>query len=225
MKVSLPKYAAGTTLTFAAPETAGQLDLAWNDEAIALDTPITLDGTTEGSLAWTLASEDDAHRMSVLITAELAGEIAGETRAIMPNMTPGKANNTTTAIPYGPNIGPSNKEVFEDFGVYLPQPMATPGKAYTVVLDVHPIAGDDQNTIAKVELMYRCNFGETKFVPMTYTEAVFQRTVEEEDAAGETMEVEKTFPAYVGEIPAADLPANGLLIQFGARITDGAGRQ
>jgi hypothetical protein len=186
MKVTLPKYAAGATLTFAAPETAGQLALEWNDEAITLDAPMTLDGATEGSLRWTLAAEDDAHRMSVLITAVLAGEIESETRAIMPIMTPGEANVYTTAIPYGPNIGPSNKEVFEDFGYYLPEAMAKPGKAYTVVLDVHPIAGDDLNAIVKVELMYRCNFGETKFVPMTYTEAVFQRTVEEEDEETET---------------------------------------
>ena len=233
MKVTLPEYAEGATLTFSAPEAAGQLALTWNGEAIELDAPMTLDGATEGTLAWTLTA-DDAHRMSVLITAELAGKIAGETRVIMPDMTPGEANNTTTAIPYGPNIGPSNKEVFEDFGYYLPEPMATPGEDYTVVLDVHPIVHpiaddaenvDAENAIAKVELMYRCNFGATKYVPMTYTEGIFQRTVEEEDEAGETIEVEKMFPAYVGEIPAADIPANGLLIQFGARITDGAGRQ
>ena len=225
MKVTLPEYAEGATLTFSAPETAGQLALVWNGDAIELDAPITLNGATAGTLTWILTTDEGAHRMSVLITAELAGEIGGETRAIMPDMTPGEANNTTTAIPYGPNIGPSNKEVFEDFGYYLPEPMATPGEDYTVVLDVHPIADDAENAITKVELMYRCNFGETKYVKMTYTEGGFQRTVEEEDEAGETIEVEKSFPAYKGVIPAADLPANGLLIQFGARITDGAGRQ
>lgn len=225
MKVSLPEYAEGATLTFSAPETAGLLALAWNDEAIELDAPIELDGATEGTLAWTLTADEGTSRMSVLIVAELAGEIGGETRAIMPDMTPGEANNTTTAIPYGPNIGPSNKEVFEDFGYYLPEPMATPGEDYKVVLDVHSIADDAENAITKVELMYRCAFGETKYVPMALTEEAFQRTVEEEDEAGETIEVEKLFPAYVGVIPAKDLPANGLLIQFGARITDGAGRQ
>ncbi|MBR5591620.1 MAG: CotH kinase family protein [Kiritimatiellae bacterium] len=225
MKVTLPEYAEGATLTFAAPETAGQLALTWNRKAITLDAPITLDGATAGTLTWTLTADEDASRMSVLIMAELAGKIAGETRVIMPEMTPGEANNYTTAIPYGPNIGPSNKEVFEDVGYYLPKPMATPSEEYTVVLDVHPIAGDPENAITKVELMYRCNFGETKYVPMTYTEEVFQRTVEEEDEAGETIEVKKKFPAYKGEIPATDIPANGLLIQFGARITDGAGRQ
>lgn len=225
MTVTLPEYAEGATLTFSAPETAGQLALTLNGKEIELDAPIELDGATVGTLTWTLTADEGAHRMSVLITAELAGKIAGETRAIMPNMTPGEANNTTTAIPYGPNIGPSNKEVFEDFGYYLPKPMATPDEDYMVVLDVHPIAEDPENAIAKVELMYRCNFGETKYVPMTYTEGGFQRTVEEEDEAGETIEVDKLFPAYVGEIPAADIPENGLLIQFGARITDGAGRQ
>lgn len=225
MTVTLPKYAEGATLTFSAPEAVGQLALTWNDEAIELDAPIALDGATEGTLAWSLTADDGAHRMSVLITAELAGEIGGETRAIMPDMTPGEANNTTTAISYGPNIGPSNKEVFEDFGYYLPEAMATPGAAYTIVLDVHPIAEDAENAIAKVELMYRCNFGETKYVQMDYTEEVFLRTVEEEDEAGETIEVDKMFSGWKGEIPAADIPANGLLIQFGARITDGAGRQ
>ncbi len=225
MTVTLPEYAEGATLTFSAPETAGLLALAWEGKAIELDAPIELDGATAGTLAWTLTADEDASRMSVLITAELAGEIAGETRVIMPDMTPGTENNTSTAIPYGPNIGPSNKEVFEDFGYYLPEPMATPGEDYTVVLDVHPIADDAENAITKVELMYRCNFGETKYVEMALTEEAFQRTVEEEDEAGETIEVEKLFPAYVGVIPAKDLPANGLLIQFGARITDGAGRQ
>ncbi|MBO7181634.1 MAG: CotH kinase family protein, partial [Kiritimatiellae bacterium] len=122
-------------------------------------------------------------------------------------------------------MGPTNKEVFEDVGYYLPKATATPSEDYTIVLDVHPIANDDQNAIAKVELMYRCNFGETKFVPMTYTEEVFQRTVEEEDEVGETIEVDKMFPGWKGVIPAEDIPGNGLLIQFGARITDGAGRQ
>lgn len=225
MKLILPEYAEGATLTFSAPETAGLLALAWEGKAIELDVPITLDGATAGTLAWTLTADEDASRMSVLITAELAGEIAGETRVIMPDMTPGTENNYATAIPYGPNIGPSNKEVFEDFGYYLPEPMATPDEDYTIVLDVHPISEDEQNAIAKVELMYRCAFGETKYVPMALTEEAFQRTVEEEDEAGETIEVEKLFPAYVGVIPAKDLPVNGLLIQFGARITDGAGRQ
>ncbi len=225
MKVTLPEYAEGATLTFATPETAGQLALVWNGKEVELDAPIALDGATEGTLAWILTADEDASRMSVLIAAELAGEIEGETRAIMPTMTPGEANAYDDAIPYGPNIGPSNKEVFEDFGYYLPEAMATPGEDYTIVLDVHPIAADNQNAIAKVELMYRANFGETKYVPMTYTEEVFQRTVEEEDDAGETIEVDKMFPGYVGVIPAADIPANGLLIQFGARITDGAGRE
>lgn len=225
MTVTLPKYAEGATLTFAAPEAAGQLALVWNGDAIELDAPIALDGATEGTLTWTLTADEGAHRMSVLITAELAGEIGGETRVIMPDMTPGEANNTTTAIPYGPNIGPSNKEVFEDFGYYLPEPMATPDEDYTVVLDVHPIAEDAENAIVKVELMYRCNFGETKFVEMEYTEGIFHRVLEEENDAGEEVEVDYYEPAYVGVIPAADIPANGLLIQFGARITDGAGRQ
>ena len=178
MTVTLPEYAAGATLTFSAPEAAGQLALMWNGEAIELDAPMTLDGATEGVLTWTLEPEAEANRISILITAELAGKIAGETRAIMPDMTPSEANNYTTAIPYGPNIGPSNEKVFEDFGYYLPEAMAKPVEAFTVVLDVHPIAEDAENAIAKVELMYRCNFGETKFVPMTYTEEVFQRTVE-----------------------------------------------
>lgn len=225
MTVTLPKYAEGATLTFSAPEAAGQLALVWNGDAIELDAPIALDGATEGALTWTLTADEGAHRMSVLITAELAGEIGGETRVIMPDMTPGEANNTTTAIPYGPNIGPSNKEVFEDFGYYLPEPMATPDEDYTVVLDVHPIAEDAENAIEKVELMYRCNFGETKFVEMEYTEGIFHRVLEEENDAGEEVEVDYYEPAYVGVIPAADIPANGLLIQFGARITDGAGRQ
>lgn len=225
MKVTLPEYAEGATLTFSAPETAGQLALTWNREVIALDAPITLDGATAGTLTWTLTADENASRMSVLITAELADIIAGETRVIMPDMTPGTENNYATAIPYGPNIGPSNKEVFEDFGYYLPEPMATPGEDYTVVLDVHPIANDEQNAIAKVELMYRCNFGETKYVDMEYTEGVFHRVLEEENDDGEEVEVDYYEPAYVGVIPAADIPANGLLIQFGARITDGAGRQ
>lgn len=225
MTVTLPEYAEGAALTFSAPDTAGQLALTWEGKAIELNAPITLDGATEGSLAWTLTADEDASRMSVLITAELAGKIAGETRAIMPDMTPGTENNYATAIPYGPNIGPSNKEVFEDFGYYLPEPMATPGEDYTVVLDVHPIAEDDQNAIAKVELMYRCNFGETKFVEMEYTEGIFHRVLEEENDAGEEVEVDYYEPAYVGVIPAEDIPAKGLLIQFGARITDGAGRQ
>ena len=41
---------------------------------------------------------------------------------------------------------------------------------------------------------------------------------------GETIEVDKMFPGWKGVIPAEDIPGNGLLIQFGARITDGAGR-
>ena len=224
--IALPQYDEGTTLTFSAPDVAGNLTLTWNEEPITLDTPMTLNGETEGSLAWSLTAEDDATtRLSVLITAELADNIDGATRVIMPTMTPGEANVYTDAIAYGPNIGPSNKEVFEDFGYYLPNPMATPGEAFTVVLDVHPIANDDQNAITKVELMYRTGFGEPKYVETTYKEDVFQRTVEEEDENGETIEVNKLFPGYVGVIPAEAIPANGQLIQFGARITDGAGRE
>ena len=202
MTVTLPKYAEGATLTFSAPEAAGQLALVWNDEAIELGAPMTLDGATEGSLTWTLTADEGASRMSVLITAELAEKIAGETRAIMPNMTPGEANNYTTAIPYGPNIGPSNTKKDSGFGYTLSSPMAMVGKPYEITLEVHPIAEDDQNVIAKVELMYRSNFGEVKFV----------------DANGSDGK-------YTGEIPVADIPASGQLIQFGARITDGAGRQ
>ncbi|MBR5587759.1 MAG: CotH kinase family protein [Kiritimatiellae bacterium] len=224
--LTLPQYGEGSTLTFSAPDVAGNLALTWNDKAITLDTPITLERETEGTLAWTLTANDDtATRLSVLITAELASNIAGETRVIMPTMTPGEANAYDDAIAYGPNIGPSNKEVFEDFGYYLPEATATPGENYTVVLDVHPIAADAQNAITTVELMYRADFGETKYVPMTYTKEVFLRTVEEEDENGETIEVDRMFDGYVGVIPAADIPANGKLIQFGARITDGAGRQ
>ena len=226
MTVTLPEYAEGSTLTFSAPDLAGNLALVWQGEAVEVGTPIVLDGKADGTLAWDLtADSEEATRISVLFTAELAGEIAGETRAIMPNMTPGEANDYTNAIAYGPNIGPSNKETFEDFGYYLPSPMATPGEDFTIVLDVHPIAADAQNAIAKVELMYRTGFGEPKYVATTYTEEVFQRTVEEEDENGEEIEVDKLFAGYVGVIPAEDIPANGQLIQFGARITDGAGRQ
>lgn len=223
--VTLPEYATGSTLTFAAPDVAGKLVLAWNDEAIVLDKPIALNGTQTGTLTWTLTPEAEANRISVLLTAELAAKVAGETRVIFPKMTPSEANDYTNAIPYGPNIGPSNQTVFEDFGYYLPKPTATPGENYTVVLDVHPIANDDQNKIAKVELMYRCAFGETKYVEMTYTKDIFHRVLEEENDDGEEIEVDYYEPAYVGIIPAADLPAAGQLIQFGARITDGAGRQ
>ena len=226
MTVTLPEYVEGSTLTFSAPDLAGNLALVWQGTAVEVGTPIELDGITDGNLMWDLtADSEEAHRVSVLLTAELTSKIAGETRAIMPNMTPGEANDYTNAIAYGPNIGPSNAEVFEDLGYYLPSPMATPDEDFTIVLDVHPIAADDQNAIAKVELMYRTGFGEPKYVETTYTEEVFQRTVEEEDENGEEIEVDKMFAGYVGVIPAEDIPANGQLIQFGARITDGAGRQ
>lgn len=202
MTVTLPKYAEGATLTFSAPETAGQLALAWNSEAIELDAPIALDGATTGTLAWTLTADDGAHRISVLITAELADIIAGETRAIMPNMTPGEANDYTGAIAYGPNIGPSNATKDGGLGYTLSSPMAKEDEPYAITLEVYPIAEDAQNAITKVELIYRSNFGEVKYV----------------DASGSNGK-------YTGTIPAEDIPANGQLIQFGARITDGAGRQ
>ena len=226
MSVALPSYVGDATVVFRAPETIGTLTLSINDTPVLPETAVTIpEGTESLQVVWTLTPDAEARLMSLALEATLTTIVGCETRAIMPDMTPGTENNYATAIPYGPNIGPSNKEVFEDFGYYLPEPMATPNEDYTIVLDVHPIADDAENAITKVELMYRCNFGETKYVEMALTEEVFQRTVEEEDEAGETIEVEKSFPAYVGEIPAADLPANGLLIQFGARITDGAGRQ
>ena len=202
MTVILPEYAEGATLTFSAPETAGQLALTLNGKAIELDAPITLDGATAGALTWTLTADEGAHRMSVLITAELADKIAGETRAIMPNMTPGEANDYTNAIAYGPNIGPSNATKDGGLGYTLSSPMAKVGEPYAITLEVYPIAEDAQNAITKVELIYRSNFGEVKYV----------------DASGSNGK-------YTGTIPAEDIPANGQLIQFGARITDGAGRQ
>ena len=224
---NLSDYAGDATILFRAPETLGTLTLSANETPVQVNTPFVVPkGTETLDVAWTLEPVDGATATSVLITAELAAKIAGETRVIFPNMTPGEANDYITAIPYGPNIGPSNQTVFEDFGYYLPEATATLGENYTVVLDVHPIANDDQNKIAKVELMYRCAFGETKYVEMTYSNGIFHRVLEEEDKdTGEEIEVDYYEPAYKGVIPAKDLPAAGQLIQFGARITDGAGRQ
>ena len=224
--VALPSYSGDAEIVFHAPETVGTLTLTMNGTTVSPETSVTLpEGIDTMQVAWTLEPSQSATTMSAVLGATLSTTASSITRAIMPTLTPGEANIYTDAIAYGPNIGPTNQEVFEDFGYYLPDPTATPGEDYTVVLDVHPIADDDENTLAKVELMYRCNFGEVKYVSMTHTDGVFLRVVEEEDEAGETIEVEKTFPAYVGVIPAADLPEAGKLIQFGARITDGAARQ
>ena len=73
--------------------------------------------------------------------------------------------------------------------------------------------------------MYRSNLGEVKYVDTSFTQNSFKRIVEEEDESGEEVEVEKLSGGYVGVIPASDIPESGKLIQFGARITDGAGRR
>ncbi len=203
MTVTLPQYGEGATLTFSASDLAGDLALTWRGKAVEVGTPIELDGITDGNLMWDLTADSkEATRVSVLLTAELADKIAGETRAIMPNMTPGEANDYTNAIAYGPNIGPSNATKDGGLGYTLSSPMAKVGEPYAITLEVYPIAEDAQNAITKVELIYRSNFGEVKYV----------------DASGSNGK-------YTGTIPAEDIPANGQLIQFGARITDGAGRQ
>ena len=203
MMVALPQYGEGAMLTFSAPDLAGDLALTWRGKAVEVGTPIELDGITDGNLMWDLTADSkEATRVSVLLTAELTSKIAGETRAIMPNMTPGEANDYTGAIAYGPNIGPSNATKDGGLGYTLSSPMAKVGEPYAITLEVYPIAEDAQNAITKVELIYRSNFGEVKYV----------------DASGSNGK-------YTGTIPAEDIPANGQLIQFGARITDGAGRQ
>lgn len=229
MTITLPEYTEGSTLTFSAIDTIGGLTLAWNGAEITLNEAITLDATnpiTEGILTWTLTpSSTDLQRMAVELTATLTLPITGETRAIFNVLTPGEANDLTGAIPYGPNIGPANTTVYEDFGYYLPEATATPNTDYTICLDVQPLADDEENAIAKVELMYRSAFGEVKYVDTTYTESIFHRVLEEENDDGEEVEVDYYEPAYVGIIPAEDIPEAGQLIQFGARITDAAGRQ
>lgn len=228
MTVALPPVDAGARLIFRAPETEGALTLSWNGEAVGTEQVIALAATSEassGTLQWTLAPEGvESRRLSVAISAVLRSDVAGVTRAILPTLTPGAENDLEGARAYGPNIGPSNATTYEDFGYYLPEPTATPGEAFRVVLDVHPIAADAQNAIQSVELCYRAAFGEEKTVPMVFTEGAFLRVVEEEDDGGNEIEVEVPCDAYVGEIPAAAIPAPGQLIQFGARITDGAGR-
>lgn len=200
--VPLTAKVDGAQLTLRAKNLQGTLTVFCEGKPVTLGQAMTLDGETESvTFDWTLEAAD-LKTIAVEFEAEWYRKIAFETLVIMPNMTPGKANDYTNAIAYGPNIGPSNKTTDGGLGYTLEASMATMGKPYTITLDVHPIVADEQNAITKVELMYRSNFGDVKYVAASGSDG-----------------------KYTGEIPAEDIPANGQLIQFGARITDGAGRQ
>ncbi len=223
--LKLPEHVDGATLTFNVDKIGGDITLKSGGADLPVGEPVELDGNvTEFPFTFTLSPDLNIDVMRFSFNAVRGAPVRGVSRKIFTTLTPGAENDYSGCVAYGPNIGPSNSEIYEDFGYYLPEAMATVGEPYTVVLDVHPISGDSENEIAKVELMYRSNLGEVKYVDAPLTQNSFKRIVEEEDESGEEVEVEKLSGGYVGVIPASDIPESGKLIQFGARITDGAGR-
>lgn len=133
-------------------------------------------------------------------------------RYLTTHLTPGAANDLTGAVALGPNVGPlyGIKHSYSDLD---PVPMATAGRNYPITLDVNPVDAENAaDAIVSVTLVYRTDVNTT-------SEASFKTLTMEKgdvDAKGHGQR-------WTAAVPAANLPAEGMLLQWRAKITDVAG--
>ena len=139
---------------------------------------------------------------------------------ILPTITKGAANNLAGAIPYGPNVGPlaGVKHDFTDLAATVP---AEPGRPYTVKLAVNPVADADANAIKGVKLLTRVWSIPASGSDDNRQKAPSQTTHEYAMMKGEVVAGQGQL--WTVDIPAADLPAPGLLLQWAAVITEQSG--
>ena len=138
-------------------------------------------------------------------------------RYMTTHLTPGAANSLTDAVALGPNVGPlyGVKHSFSDLD---PVPPATSGQDYSITLDVNPVdAANEKDAIKSVTLVYRTDVNVT-------SEASFKTVaMEKDDAAYDKDTTKSRGQAWTAKVPAANLPAKGMLLQWRAKITDAAG--
>lgn len=133
-------------------------------------------------------------------------------RYMTTHLTPGAANDLTDAVQLGPNVGPlyGLKHSYSDLD---PVPMATAGQDYAITLDVNPVDAENAaDEIASVTLVYRTDVNvtdEASFKTLTMAKG-------ENDTKGHGQ-------MWTAAVPAANLPAKGMLLQWRAEITDAAG--
>ncbi|MBP5284484.1 MAG: lamin tail domain-containing protein [Kiritimatiellae bacterium] len=132
-------------------------------------------------------------------------------RLLVPNPTPGEAENLAGAVDYGPNVSPlyGVKHSLSDLDPY---PLAVPGEDYEVSFAINPVVmktAKEGDAIVAVDLVYSCDWGAAKRVAMA-------ASAEADKSAG---------TIWKGTIPAADLPARGRLVRFAANIRTADGAQ
>lgn len=193
---------AGDTLTLSATVSGGTVAATLDGTAVALGEALTLTAG-DHTLAWRLTPEEAALTATIDLSAQLTHQTTALTRVILPNPTPGAANDLTGAVSYGPNIGPKVGSGSKGTGVTA-APLAAPGADYAVAYEIHPLSADAGNAIKAVTLLYRADFGEIK---------------------ERAMSLNATTGLWEGNIPVADLPAEGHLLRYAARITDGDGNR
>ena len=134
-------------------------------------------------------------------------DAASVTRVILPTITPGRANNRTGEIAYGPNAGPlyGVKHKVSDWKAWA---QAKAGEDYPVVLALNPIDDDAAHCIDSVNLAYRTDFGEIAFVPMT--------------KGGTSAEEGQLWTAT---IPGTAITQAGHILRWAAVATDAAGNK
>ena len=147
------------------------------------------------------------------------------TRAILTKPTPGKANDYTGAIPYGPNAGPLYGVSFKGISPKPTDLKANPpaklGVDYEVSMPINPIADANGNKITKVKLIYRImvkdpncqviyhpDFRAIKFIE---GEAEMTKTTSKDKALGDV---------WTGKIPGGKLTEPGKLVQWAFLITE-----
>ncbi len=202
---------AQTTITFPEPreggvdfvrltvaDVKGTVSVSLGGEALEPGKILPAPAAGEQVLAWTVTPSDGEVSASVQLDyLRMVGE-GITTRQILPHMTPGAENDTTDAVPYGPNIGPALSGGSGN-GVTAPNP-APVATAYPVTYEIHPLGTEEATKIESVTLLYRADFGEIKEAPMKSVDGV----------------------KWSATIPAADIPAPGHLLRYAARITDGS---
>lgn len=193
---------AGDTLTLSATVSGGTVAATLDGADIALGEALPLKAG-DHTLAWRLTPEEAALTATIDLSAQLTHQTTALTRVILPNPTPGVENDLTGAVSYGPNIGPEVGSGSKGTGVTADSP-AAPGADYAVAYEIHPLSADDGNAITAVTLLYRADFGVVQEAEMAYNEAT---------------------GLWEGTIPAKDLPAEGHLLRYAARITDGDGNR
>ncbi len=199
-QVVFPEARVGDRWQVTVTQPKGSVAVTLDGKPVAAGVDLEPPAAGEHTLGWVLTPGAEGAEASV--SAVFVRPVSAVTRAIMPQMTPGKANDLTGAVPYGPNIGPAVGKKASGSGVTAASP-APVGVDYSVTYEIYPLSEDAENAIQAVTLLYRADFEEVQRVPMTLVGANRWR----------------------GVIPAVALPAAGHLIRYAAEITDAAGNE